>query len=193
MTDAAFDAVVLAGGAARRLGGRDKPALRIAGASLLERVLDAVSGAASTVVVGPRRDLAVPAVWCQEVPPGSGPVAAIAAGLARVGADRLVLLAADLPWIAPAVGPLRAALDAPETPDAAVLVDASGRRNVLAAAWRTASLRAALVRVGPPAGRPVRALYDGAAVATVPDAGGWGADCDTWDDLQAARSRAAAD
>ncbi|MFD9249059.1 NTP transferase domain-containing protein, partial [Streptomyces bottropensis] len=42
----AFDAVVLAGGAARRLGGADKPALRVGGRALLDRVLTACAGAA---------------------------------------------------------------------------------------------------------------------------------------------------
>ncbi|MFE1500369.1 NTP transferase domain-containing protein, partial [Streptomyces albidoflavus] len=37
----AYDAVVLAGGAARRLGGSDKPAVRVGGRPLLDRVLGA--------------------------------------------------------------------------------------------------------------------------------------------------------
>ncbi|MYU19520.1 NTP transferase domain-containing protein, partial [Streptomyces sp. SID8361] len=55
MTPGAYDAVILAGGAARRLGGVDKPALRVGGRALLDRVLDACRGAGRTVVVGPRR------------------------------------------------------------------------------------------------------------------------------------------
>ncbi|MGO4426310.1 NTP transferase domain-containing protein, partial [Streptomyces sp. MCAF7] len=50
-----YDAVILAGGAARRLGGADKPALRVGARPLLDRVLDACRGAERTVVVGPRR------------------------------------------------------------------------------------------------------------------------------------------
>ncbi|MGV9756153.1 NTP transferase domain-containing protein, partial [Streptomyces tricolor] len=38
---APYDAVVLAGGAARRLGGADKPGLRVGGRALLDRVLAA--------------------------------------------------------------------------------------------------------------------------------------------------------
>ena len=52
-----FDAVVLAGGAARRLGGTDKPALRVDERTLLEHVVAAVAGAGRIVVVGPRRSL----------------------------------------------------------------------------------------------------------------------------------------
>ncbi|MGW0901366.1 NTP transferase domain-containing protein, partial [Streptomyces goshikiensis] len=36
-----YDAIVLAGGAARRLGGVDKPALPVGARTLLDRVLDA--------------------------------------------------------------------------------------------------------------------------------------------------------
>lgn len=187
MTDA-FDAIVLAGGAARRLGGADKPALQVAGMTLLDRVLAAVIAATQTIVVGPRQAASREVVWCREEPPGGGPVAALAAALPLVGRPRLVLLAADLPWIAPAVPLLLAALDpAP----CAVLVDAAGRWNVLAAAWETAALRAAVAASGPPAGRAVRSIYAGVSVATVSDAGGWGADCDTWDDLRIARRRGA--
>ena len=38
----AYDAVVLAGGAARRLGGVDKPGVRVGGRALLDRVLTLV-------------------------------------------------------------------------------------------------------------------------------------------------------
>ena len=186
----AFDAIVLAGGAARRLGGVDKPAQQVAGVTLLERVLAAVAGATQTIVAGPRQAVSRDVLWCREEPPGGGPVAALAAALPLVGRPRLVLLAADLPWIAPAVPLLLAALDPAQS---AVLVDAAGRWNLLAASWDTAALRAAVAASGPPEGRAVRPLYAGVRVTTVPDAGGWGADCDTWDDLRTARRRAAAE
>ncbi|WP_198601894.1 NTP transferase domain-containing protein, partial [Streptomyces sp. MH60] len=41
---AGYDAVVLAGGAARRLGGADKPGLRVGARALLDRVLAACAG-----------------------------------------------------------------------------------------------------------------------------------------------------
>ncbi|MEH6375729.1 NTP transferase domain-containing protein, partial [Streptomyces sp. KLMMK] len=43
-----YDAVVLAGGAARRLGGADKPTLRVGGRTLLDRVLEACADAEET-------------------------------------------------------------------------------------------------------------------------------------------------
>lgn len=181
-----YDAIVVAGGAARRLGGVDKPALLLAGSSLLDRVLAAVTGAERTVVVGPERDVARPVHWCQEQPPGGGPVAALAAGFGHVRAELVVVLAADLPWIAPAVPELVAAVGSGTT-DAALLADPAGRVNYLAAAWRRTALGAALAAVGDPAGAPVHRLLSSTAYVPVADRHGWGRDCDTWDDLAAAR------
>src|SRR3954469_15553631 len=75
-----FAAVVLAGGAARRMGGADKPALPVAGQSMLIRVLAAVHDADPRVVVGlVPPDLPVQVHSTREDPPGGGPVAAAAA------------------------------------------------------------------------------------------------------------------
>jgi molybdopterin-guanine dinucleotide biosynthesis protein A len=183
-----FDAIVLTGGAASRLGGADKPALEVGGTTLLERVLAAVADAGRIVVVGPARPLSPPVIWCREDPPGGGPVAALAAGLAHVEADVVLTLAADLPWIAPAVPALLAAL-AGSSSDCAALVDGDGRVNYLAAAWLRTSLTQALASVGDPHGASMRKLASPAAMIEVPDGGGWGLDCDTWDDVDGARRR----
>lgn len=194
-----MDAIVLAGGAGSRLGGADKPDQRVGSATLLQRVVDAVRGlgpvdvnvdvdvdVAVVVVVGPERDGVDGVTWCREHPPGGGPVAAIAAGLPHTGSDELLVLAADLPWIAGAVAPLLAALT---TGECAVLVDASGRRNPLASAWRREALVRALGRVERHAGARAFTLLDGVDVVDVPDPAGWGDDCDTPDDLARARLR----
>lgn len=78
-----FAAVVLAGGRARRLSGVDKAGLRVAGRTLLGHVLVATADAEPVVVVGPERP-AAGVVWTREDPPGGGPVAALAAGLAAL-------------------------------------------------------------------------------------------------------------
>ena len=182
-----FDAIVLAGGAGRRLGGTDKPMLDVAGTPMLTHVVDAVSAARRRVVVGPRRPIDRTVTWCQEMPPGAGPVAALAAGLPLTRADVLVVLAADLPGIAPAVAPLLKAVGG--SVDVAMLATAA-RLNYLAAAWRRPALSEALARVGDPAGVSMRALVAGATVAEVADPG-WGDDCDTWTDLDRHRSRSA--
>lgn len=183
-----FDAIVLAGGRAARLGGADKPGIEVGGSSLLDRVLGALAEAGRVVVVGPQRPVARPVVWCREEPAGAGPVAALAAGRAHVSADTVLTLAADLPLIAPAVPILLAAL-AGSAADCAALLDGHGRLNYLAAAWRRASLDRALASIGDPIGASMRALVSTAELITVPDTAGWGMDCDTWDDVDAARRR----
>ncbi|MEV4013550.1 NTP transferase domain-containing protein [Nonomuraea angiospora] len=106
---AAFDAVILAGGEARRLGGADKPGLTVGGRSLVEHVVTAVADARTTIVVGPERPIPG-VVFVREDPPRSGPVPALAAGLNEVTAPWVVLLAGDLPFItAPHVTSLLAA------------------------------------------------------------------------------------
>jgi CTP:molybdopterin cytidylyltransferase MocA len=205
VVDHAFDALVLAGGAARRLDGADKPGLDLGGSSLLERVVAACSGAERIVVVGPPRDLPGPVTFTQESPPGAGPVAAVASGLPLTAAPVVLLLAADLPWIAPAVPLLLRACvdagmsgvgtgvgtgaDADTDAGVAALVDAAGRRNLLASAWRRDALERAVASVDPVAGAPVRALYTSVRCVEVPDEGGWGQDCDTWEDVAQARDR----
>ena len=182
-----YDAIVPAGGRGRRLGGTDKPGLVVGDRTLLERVVAAVATADRVVVVGPRRPLDRDVIWCQEDPAGAGPVAALAAGLPHTAADVLVVLAADLPYVAPAVPRLLRALDESGA-DVALLADPDGRVNNLAAAWRRTALRSALAAVGDPAGGAVRSLVAAATAVLVPDAGGWGRDCDTWDDVAAARA-----
>ncbi|WP_240501551.1 molybdenum cofactor guanylyltransferase, partial [Streptomyces neyagawaensis] len=95
-----YDAVVLAGGAARRLGGADKPGVRVGGRALLDRVLAACAGARTIVVVADPRPTARPVLWAREEPPGGGPLAALDAGLRRTTAPYVVVLSADLPFLA---------------------------------------------------------------------------------------------
>ncbi|MGI8623834.1 MAG: NTP transferase domain-containing protein, partial [Solirubrobacteraceae bacterium] len=79
-----FDAIVLAGGRGRRLGGVDKAALRVGDKTLLTRALDAVAGASRQIVVGPPRSLPDGVVGVSEEPLGGGPVAGLAAGLVEI-------------------------------------------------------------------------------------------------------------
>ncbi|MFG3099813.1 NTP transferase domain-containing protein [Streptomyces sp. NPDC048182] len=191
----AYDAVVLAGGAARRLGGVDKPGLRVGGRALLDRVLAACAGAGSTVVVADPRPTARPVTWAREEPPGGGPLPALAAGLRHVTAEHAVVLSADLPFLgAPTVGRLLSALAAGDA-DGVLLSDADGRDQPLVAAYRTAALRRALAalapgRAEPPelSGLPLRRLTGALRLDRVPDALA-SFDCDTWEDIATARAR----
>jgi molybdopterin-guanine dinucleotide biosynthesis protein A len=153
-------AIVLAGGRGSRMGGRDKPALGLHGSTLLQIALDAV-GRCPVVVVGPPRELPDGVRSVLEDPPGAGPAAAVAAGLAALPdghADGLVaVLAADLPGITAAtIGRLCAAAAA--EPAGALLVDASGRRQNLTGVWRYSALRAAVAARPDWAGRSLREL-----------------------------------
>ena len=181
-----FDAVVLAGGAAARLGGADKPGLDLDGRPLLAHVLDAVAAAQRRVVVGPPRDVPPGVLLCRESPPGGGPVAALAAGIVHTSAPSVVVLAADLPRIGPAVDRLLAGVEAGNV-EAAILVDRNGRLNPLAAAWRRSTLLAALARE-PPSGRAMRRLLAGVPLLLITDEDGWSLDCDTQADLDRART-----
>ena len=198
MTDPAaaprYDAVVLAGGSARRLGGIDKPARELGGRSLLDRVLDAVREAERVVVVGPVRSTVRSVLWTREEPPGAGPVPALAAGLAAVRAPLVVVLAADLPFLAAdVVRQLLAAVCTAPTVPGAVVVDDAGASQWLLGCWRTGPLRAALPEPPDPVPSPsLRAVMAPLAPLRVRvDADGgppaW-YDCDTSEDLAAAQA-----
>ncbi|MGW5199091.1 NTP transferase domain-containing protein [Streptomyces spiralis] len=186
------DAVVLAGGAARRLGGADKPGVRVGGRALLDRVLAACAGARTTVVVADPRPTARPVRWTREDPPGAGPLAALDAGLRHTTADHVVVLSADLPFLEPAtVRRLLGALRAGRA-DGVLLTDADGRDQPLVAAYRVHALRrelAALTREhGALTGLPLRRLTAALDLTRVPDHVA-SFDCDTWDDIATARAR----
>lgn len=196
----AHDAVVLAGGAARRLGGADKPGLRVGGRALLDRVLAACADADTTVVVADPRPTARPVRWAREEPAGAGPLAALDAGLRHTTADHVVVLSADLPFLErDTVRRLLTALRAGRA-DGVLLTDADGRDQPLVAAYRAQALRRALAalaraasedgsaRDGALTGLPLRRLTAALDLTRVPDDVA-SFDCDTWDDIVIARAR----
>ncbi|MEH0545556.1 NTP transferase domain-containing protein [Streptomyces sp. B21-105] len=189
---AAYDAVVLAGGGARRLGGADKPGVRVGGRALLDRVLGACADARATVVVAERRPTPRPVRWAREDPPGAGPVAALDAGLRHTAADDVLVLSADLPFLtADTVRRLLSTLRAGPG-EGVLLTDGDGRDQPLVAAYRTAALRRELAVLtadrGGLAGLPLRRLTAGLDLTRVPDPVA-SFDCDTWDDIASARAR----
>ncbi|MDQ3628702.1 MAG: NTP transferase domain-containing protein [Actinomycetota bacterium] len=137
--DAAYDAVLLAGGSGRRFGA-DKTAALVAGVPLLDRVLAAVVSADRRIVVGVPRPVRADVIWTREDPPGAGPAAGAVAGLAHVRAPWTVLLAGDLPFVDGKT--VRRLLDsALASGQGALLVDAGGRRQHLSVVVRSALLR----------------------------------------------------
>lgn len=118
-------AVVVAGGASRRLNHVPKASLSDGKNTLLGCALEAVAAASPRVVVGPE-SLPLPSgvLRTREDPPFSGPAAAIHAGLECIAADCersqtpvpnwCLILGVDTPRIAPAVQQLIAAARAAE-------------------------------------------------------------------------------
>lgn len=195
-----FDALILAGGAGRRLAGADKALLDVGGIRLLDRAIDAVADAGTIVVVGPRRPIeastsagetgAQKIVFTRERPAGSGPAAAVMHGLTLVTRPIVVVIAVDVPFAAAAVPRLLAALHADTDREAAMAIDDTGRRQPLLAAYRTAPLRD---RPGDWANRSVQALVTPLQVVEVTTLASEALDCDTPDDLERARQAAAAE
>jgi molybdopterin-guanine dinucleotide biosynthesis protein A len=183
------DGVILVGGGGHRLGGIAKSELVVAGRSLLVRAIDTMAGAARIIVVGATvgsdLELATNVRLTSEQPPGGGPVAALEAGLGLVEAPVTAVLAVDMPLVTPSTIDELVAECA--TSEAAMLVDADGLRQPLAAAYRTAVLRAAIARQHQPAGSAMRDLIRGLAVTEISTHPGETLDCDTWDDVARVR------
>ncbi len=113
-------AVIVAGGASRRLGHVPKASLFDGTSTLLDCALNAAAVAFPRVVVGPESlPLPTGVLRTREDPPFSGPAAAIHAGLECIAADCersqtplpgwCLILGVDTPHIAPAVQQLIAA------------------------------------------------------------------------------------
>jgi molybdopterin-guanine dinucleotide biosynthesis protein A len=180
-SEAGYDAVVLAGGGARRLDGADKPGLVVGGRSLVAWVGAAVADADRLILVGPPRPELPSAIVVREDPPGSGPVPALGAGLPAVRAPWVAVLAADLPFLrASDVDALRRRAD-----PGAVLVDSDGRPQWLAGVWRTADLRAALAVYRGSSLRGLMGPLDPVRVRAAGERPAW-YDCDTRSDVEAA-------
>jgi molybdopterin-guanine dinucleotide biosynthesis protein A len=189
----AYDAIVLAGGAAKRLGGVDKPSVSVGGRALLDRVLGVCRDAGRTVVVGGRRATARPVVWAREEPPGGGPLAALDAGVRQIEAQAVLVLSADLPFLGERTVRQLIGTLGTSGREAALLTDAGGRDQPLVAAYRTEPLRRELALLateyGSLTGLPLRLLtqeLDLARIGAEPLAS---FDCDTWEDISAARAR----
>ena len=133
-----FSGIILAGGFGARLGG-DKAAAQAAGRSLLHWTADALAAATDDIVVVARPGQSLPlpdGVSWRVVPDtraGAGPLAGIEAGLAAVQHELAVVVATDMPLLAPAL--VRAIAHACRDVDVAMPVR-DGRPEPLLAAYR---------------------------------------------------------
>src|SRR5262249_3905399 len=94
-------AAILAGGQARRFGGRDKSALLVGGRSILERQLDVLGRLTDDILLVGTSAVPTP-VAIRGVPdrvPFSGPLGGLDAALDAARDDRVVIVACDMPFI----------------------------------------------------------------------------------------------
>lgn len=181
--------VVLAGGEARRMGGVDKPMLRVGGVPLLHRVVAALRTADPVIVVGPPRAGLTGVRWTREDPAGTGPVAALAAALTVLDTpewadvELVALLAADLAGVTgDTVARLASALRGVEGADGALLVDEGGRRQWLLGVWRKHALATAVPT--DPRGASLRGTLGTLSIVEVSALAGEARDVDTPEDLR---------
>ncbi len=121
----------------------------MAGIPLLQHVLAALPADIRPILVGPQTlDSPAEVLRVQEVPPGGGPVAGLAAGLEHVCTEYLMLIAVDMPLgVAAAESALKALAvqQAPGSPvdgvEAVIPVDGQGHAQPLCASYRTSALR----------------------------------------------------
>nr|WP_272953113.1 NTP transferase domain-containing protein [Microbacterium sp. B19(2022)] len=183
---------MLVGGEGRRMGGIAKPLLVLEGRSLLARTVDALvdAGVGPIVAVGLVLEESADVVWTREEPPLGGPVAGIAAGLARMPADRVLILAGDLARPDAVVHGLlshRADDAAAAASVDGVVFSADGQPQWLAGMYRTESVRRALDAMETDRNASVRALLGDLAIEWVVDQEGITADIDSPANLARAR------
>jgi len=179
-------AVVLAGGRSSRFGA-DKLQVDLDGRTLLERALDDLPADAELIVVGPERPINSPACFVREEPPGSGPAAAMIAGLRaalRNNPEAIVVLPGDAPAASRTAMALLTALLAGDS-QAVMAANAGGRVQPLQLALRR-DAAVALVEAGGEsgaAGESARVLVGRLTPRSVPVAAEDHFDIDTPDDL----------
>ena len=149
-------ALILAGGAASRMGGTDKPLLRLGGETLLARILAALRPGLTDIALNANGDPARFAAFGLHVLPdpipGQGPLGGLLAGLdwaAARGAESLLSVPGDTPFI-----PADLAARLAPAPAWAMT---HGQVHPLVALWPVsarASLHHLLSALGPRAARP---------------------------------------
>jgi molybdenum cofactor guanylyltransferase len=126
---------ILAGGDARRFGGRDKSALVVDGRTILERQTAELAAVTNDLRVIRRED---------DLVPGCGPLGGLHAALTAARGDALFLVACDMPYVtAPLASYLLTRAD-----DADIVVPRTDRGyHPLCAVYRRACLPAVVRRL----------------------------------------------
>jgi molybdopterin-guanine dinucleotide biosynthesis protein A len=99
-------AVILAGGKARRLGGRDKASLSVGGRTTLQLVREALEGQLGPPLIVARDPERFAEIGLEAIPdiiPGCGPLGGLHAALSAIEEDYALLAACDLPYLDPRV------------------------------------------------------------------------------------------
>ncbi|WP_144662687.1 NTP transferase domain-containing protein [Paenarthrobacter nicotinovorans] len=190
-----FNAVILAGGRATRLGGVPKPSLKYDGGTLLSHALQVARGAAAVVVVGPDVDgepLPEPVLVAREEPAFAGPAAAIAAGLAALKtgppSEWTLVLACDMPKAAEGLGRLWEALKTNPSVEGVMAVSVDGRKQPLLGVYSTAALEREVDAASHGPGLTDSPVFKLLARLNLLDVGvpaGSTDDVDTWEDAAA--------
>ncbi|HJX77881.1 NTP transferase domain-containing protein [Glutamicibacter sp.] len=188
-----FDALVLAGGRGRRLGGSGKAELELHGQRLVDRAVAATrrAGASRVIVVGPKSSGTKADAVVREDPPFAGPLAGIAAGLRQLAADGAnewtMVLACDLQRPAAVAAALTNNFDRRDA-EGLLLVDGQGHTQWLAGIYRTSALASVCEGLGEKlVNAPVRRALNQLRLAQVAVDDETSSDIDTPQALESAR------
>lgn len=102
MTDSSIAAAILAGGRARRFGGRDKSRLIVGGRPIIVRQVAVLQRVASRIfIVGndPERYADMDLGVYPDVVPNAGALGGIHTALTNASADRVIVVACDMPFL----------------------------------------------------------------------------------------------
>lgn len=188
--------VLLTGGGGRRLGGVDKASLEVGGQTLLDRAVHAAGGR-PVIVVGPDPGGDASVLVTREDPPGGGPAAGVAAGVAALDQDEPGASGTGLLVAVQAVDQIgvtratwrRLAAAARDVGGGAILLS-GGRRQYGVGVFPLEALRGACGTRATWHGHPLRELIDPVVAVEIDALGAESRDIDTLEDLTWWRSHA---
>ena len=179
--------ILLTGGSSRRMR-TDKASVKLGNDTLLDFQLGQIPPGVPTIVVGEAVTTHPEVVFTREDPPGSGPVAAVSAGLALTRTSAVALLAVDAPFALPHL--LRLHLGPNDT--ALIPQDLMGKPQYLAGIYHSTALQAALDELGDSTNTSMRELIthlpEAKYFALTPENAHYFMDLDTPEDLAAAQA-----